>query len=155
MLNFELISTLIGILGGTGALVAGIAYGISCWRNGGNQYKEELIKDLKNTVQQRECVITQLNQDKTNLIINHQKQITDLQKELSKLQEIVEEQSRKLKQYADILENRDPQTLEILQQIKDEMAKLNQHQIFQEKNVEMVKSDLKNKKTNLTIKEEV
>lgn len=138
MLDFDVISTLIGIFGGTGVLVAGVAYGVSSWKKGGNTYKEELIKDLKDTIVQRDSVITQLNQDKTDLIASHQIQINGLVKDIATLTAQLNEQGKKLKTYSDILENRDPQTREILEEIKGEMIRMNEHQVIQEKNVEEV-----------------
>lgn len=125
MLDFKLISTIVGMFAGIGLMVGGCGYAYSTWKNGKNKYKDELILDLKSTLQVKEDEIARLNGEKTTLIVSHQKQLTDLQKQLSELEGAFKEQAKKLDDYRAILENRDPGTLGILTEIKNELAALN------------------------------
>lgn len=158
MLNLELISIIIGILGGTGLLVGGCGYAYSSWKKGANTYKDENIVDLKLAVKLKDEIICRLNDEKTELINTHQVQITDLIKQMATLKAQFDEQSKQLAMYSQIVENRDPETLTLLKEIKDQMIKMNAHQVIQEKNVaevaekaETVRTDLRDKKTKVLI----
>lgn len=118
MLNAETISTIIGVFTGFGVMVAGCGFAYSSWRNGNNKYKDELISDQKSRLENKDLQIVELNKEITTLVKSHQGQITDLQKELSELKGAFAEQSKKLEEYRSILENRDPQTIKILTEIK-------------------------------------
>jgi len=128
MLNIELISTIIGIFAGIGIMVGGCGYAYSSWKNGKNHYKDELIADLKATFAVKEEQIVTLSQEKSTLIASHQLQLNAMQRELTELRVKFEEESKKLEEYRAILQNRDPQTLEILTEIKNGIAILNENQ---------------------------
>lgn len=146
MLNIQIISTLIGFFAGIGIMVAGCGYAYSSWKAGRNKYKDELILDLKATITVKESEITRLNQEKSVLITSHQAQLTKLQTELSELKGAFNEQSKKLDEYRMIFENRDPQTLETLKDIKDGILSLNKHEIKNDKQKkEVAKTILKTK----------
>ena len=68
MLNIQIISTIVGVFAGFGILVAGCGYSYSTWRAGRNKYKDELIADLKATLQIKEDQILRINEEKTILI---------------------------------------------------------------------------------------
>ena len=144
-MNIQIISIIIGILGGLGILIAGLGYAYSSWINGSNKYKEELISDLKNTVEAKTNEIKQLTDERAVLICSHQEQITKLQKDLSELTGRFEEQSKKLMEYKTILENRDPETLAALKDIKEGIQRLNAHQVTQEKDTALVAKTLAEK----------
>ena len=146
MLNIQLISVIIGIFAGIGLMIGGCGYAYSTWRSGKNKYKDELITDLKSTLQIKEDEITRLNGEKTTLILSHQKQLTDMQKELSELQGAFSELSKKSDDYKAILENRDPMTLSILTQIKDELATLNKGNVISAKALITAADKLENNK---------
>jgi TolA-binding protein len=148
MLNVQIISILVGFLGGVGLLIGGCGYAYSSWQQGKDKYKDNLIADLKLTISQREADISQLNQDKTLLITSHQTQLTEMQKELSELQGKFSEQSKKLEEYRTILENRDPKTIKMLENISKGIETLNAHQVTQETATGKVATTLakKNKK---------
>ena len=144
-MNIQIISIIIGILGGLGILIAGLGYAYSSWINGSNKYKEELISDLKNTVEAKTNEIKQLTDERAVLICSHQEQITKLQKDLSELTGRFEEQSKKLMEYKTLLENRDPETLAALKDIKEGIQRLNAHQVTQEKDTALVAKTLAEK----------
>lgn len=144
-MNIQIISIIIGILGGLGILIAGLGYAYSSWVNGSNKYKEELISDLKNTVEAKTNEIKQLTDERAVLICSHQEQITKLQKDLSELTGRFEEQSKKLMEYKTLLENRDPETLAALKDIKEGIQRLNAHQVTQEKDTALVAKTLAEK----------
>lgn len=133
MLNIQIISTIIGIFAGIGLLVGGCGYAYSSWKNGSSRYKDETITDLKNVNEQKDIIIKKLNEEKSLLITSHQQQITIMQKQITELEVRLEEQGKKLTEYAAILENRDPKTLSMLAAIKDGIDTLNQHNIKSEK----------------------
>ena len=145
-MNIQIISIIIGILGGLGILIAGLGYAYSSWINGSNKYKEELISDLKNTIEVKTNEIKQLTDERAVLICSHQEQITKLQKDLSELTGRFEEQSKKLAEYKSILENRDPETLAALKDIKEGIQLLNAHQVTQEKDTKQVAKTLADNK---------
>lgn len=142
MLNLQIISTIIGFFAGLGIMAAGCGYAYSSWKAGKNKYKDELITDLKATVAVKESEIIRLNQEKTVLITSHQAQLTKLQTELSELKGAFAEQSKKLEEYRAIFENRDPQTLETLMNIKKGIDSLNEHQVKSEKQTKRVAKTL-------------
>jgi len=143
MLNIQTISTIVGIFIGLGAMIGGCGYGYSSWKNGNNKYKDETISDLKIAIETKEKEISRLNEEKTILILSHQKQITEIQKELSELQGAFKEQSKKLGEYRSILENRNPELLGMLTEIKDGITTLNTHGVTSGKQAKEVAITLK------------
>jgi len=57
----------------------------------------------------------------TKLIKDHENEINKLQDDLHSLEAIVEEKDKKLQDYMIIFQNRDPQLIEILKEIRDFM----------------------------------
>ena len=133
MLDFKLISTIVGLFAGIGIMVGGCGYTYSTWKNGKNKYKDEFIADLKQALAIEKEKVESLNSEKSKLITEHQEKLADLQKQLTELQVIVGVQKAKLDEYTSILENRDPQTLKLLTDIKTGIDSLNKHHIVQDK----------------------
>lgn len=129
MLNINIISTIIGIFIGAGVMISACGYAYSTWKSGKNKYKDELIADLKSTVTIKESEIVRLNQERTVLITSHQKQLTELQQDFAELKGRFDEQAKKLQEYREILENRDPKNTELLNEIKNGIVKLNAHHV--------------------------
>lgn len=142
MINVAILSQIIGFFAGIGIMVAGCGYAYSAWKNGKNKYKDELIVDLKASLETKEKIITELNQEKTTLIISHQEQLTKLQKEMSALEARFEEQGKLIVEYKSILEGRDPATLKMLNDIKTGIDSLNEHQVASEKQTKEVAKTL-------------
>ena len=142
MLNLELISTIIGVCAGLGLMAGGCGYAYSTWKAGKNRYKDDLINDLKETIVSRDLTIVKLNEEKTTLITSHQQQLTVLHKELAELKGRVDEQTKKIEDYKAILQNRDPQLLEILNEIKNGIGTMNKHQENQEAKADIVAEKL-------------
>lgn len=127
MLNLQIISTIVGIFMGIGVFVAGCGYTYSSWKASKEKYKDGIIADLKDSLALEQEKVHRLNTEKTILMTSHQTQLTEMQKELAELRGKFEEQSKKLTEYRDLLQNRDPATLKMLTEIKDAVVKLNDH----------------------------
>ena len=144
MLNPQIISTIVGFFAGLGICVAGCGYAYSSWKSGKNKYKDELIIDLKATITIKENEIIRLNEERTVLITSHQEQLTKLRTELSELKGRFDEQKEKLEDYKAIFENRDPQTLETLKEIKEGIISLNEYHTKSEKQTAQVAKTILN-----------
>ena len=149
MLNLELISTIIGVCAGLGLMAGGCGYAYSTWKAGRNRYKDDLINDLKSTVEARDKTIVGLNLEKTTLISSHQDQLTGLHKEMAELKGRFGEMAKKNEEYKMILQNRDPGLLEILQEIRTGIGTMNKHQETQENKAQQVADILANKESEV------
>ena len=115
--DFTIISATIGICIAVFTVVGSVVIAISTWRNSNSKIKDATIVDLKTALQVKTEEAARLNEEKSTLILDHQQQLTAIQKELATLQGKFEEQGKKLVEYSTILENRDPKTLEMLTNI--------------------------------------
>lgn len=138
MLDIQIISQIVGLFIGIGAIIVAFAFAYSQIKLGGNKAKDDLIGTLQTTVSAKDETIRRLESEKTTLINSHQEQINTIQKELSELKGAFGEQSKKLDEYKTLLEGRDPYVLEILKKIDSGIATLNAHQITNEKATKIV-----------------
>lgn len=132
-LDFKIVSTIVGIFAGLGIMIGGCGYVYSSWKNGKNKYKDELIADLKATLEIKERDIGCLNAEKTTLIKSHQEQFTKLTSDFAELKGRFNEQSKKLEEYREIFQNRDSQSLQMLKEIKEGIVVLNKHHVESQK----------------------
>lgn len=142
MLDIQLISTIVGVFAGMGIMVAGCGYAYSSWKAGKNKYKDELILDLKTTLDIKEKEIVRLNEEKSTLILSHQSQLTELQKEFAALSARFDEQSKTIETYKALLEGRDPATLQMLTEIKNGIDMLNKYSMKSKERTEKVAKTL-------------
>jgi hypothetical protein len=109
MINLEVISIIVGIFGGLGVLIAGCGFAYAQWKGGGDKFKDNLIQTLKETADAEKQERERLAAEKTQLIISHQVQITQLQKETSELRGRLDEVTKQAGEYKSILQGRDPE----------------------------------------------
>jgi len=124
-MNLELISIIIGICIGAGALFVGVGYAYSQWKAGGDKYKDNLIDTLKESVSVLEEKNKRLSEEKSLLIQSHQQQLTDLTRQFSEMKGRFEEQQKTNEQYKLLLQGRDPEQAKIMLEIRDFLGKLN------------------------------
>ena len=124
MINIELISTIVGVFIGLGALLAGIGFAYAQFVSGGDKYKDNLIETLKESISTLEEKNKKQVEERTVLISSHQAQLTQLTKDFSELKGRFEEQAKTTEQYRELLQGRDPQMLETLHEIKGFMKSM-------------------------------
>lgn len=144
--DFTIIATTIGIAISLFAVVAAVTVAISTWKNSNNKIKDGIIVDLKTALEVKTEEVTRLNAEKTTLIISHQGQLSDLQKQLSELKGAFIEQGKRLEEYKALLLGKDPASIKMLSEIRIGIDKLNAHQVTQETNVKTVADTLAKKK---------
>ncbi len=136
MLNITLFSQIVGFAIGAGAVIIALAFAYSQIKLGDGNAKKELIQTLQETVTAKEETISRLEKEKTNLVLSHQVQLTQLTKDLSELRGRFDELTKQNTEYKAILQGRDPDTLntlKMLTEIKDGIVTLNQHHELSEK----------------------
>jgi len=124
---------LFGALSGIGVLCAGLGFAYSQFKAGASKAKDELVDTLKETALAERAKSNQLTEEKSTLIKSHQEQINELNLKLGVLQGKAEANEKKMHEYLEILQNRDPdyqnymkQTTETLVEIRNFMRKLNE-----------------------------
>lgn len=116
----------LGGLGGLGIFAAGLGVAYSQFRSGSNKVKDELIATLKETALAEKIKADRLTSDKLTLENSHQKQLTDLTKEMGRLQGLYDAAEKRNKEMMEILQGKDPEMIEILNEIKVFMKSLNE-----------------------------
>ena len=124
-MNLELISAIIGVSIGIGAITIAIGYAYAQFKSGGDKYKDNLIDTLKESVAVLEAKNKQQAEERTQLLTSHQVQLTDLNKELGILQGRFDEQTRQLEAYKTLLQGRDPEQIKIMTEIREALVNLN------------------------------
>jgi len=133
MINFQLISLIVGISAGLGIFVMGIGYAYSQFKAGASKAKDDLITTLKEQADAQTQRAERVSLEKTELIKNHQEQINLLNKDLGILQGRIDEQAKKTEEYKALLQGRDPQQFEMLQKILAQLELLNKHNAISHK----------------------
>ncbi len=108
MLNFALISTIIGIFIGIGTLAAGLGFAYAQFRSGSNKAKDDLIDTLKETATVEKEKADRLEKEKITIVGSHQSQLNDLNNKIGKLQGLYEASEKSKSEYLSILQGRDP-----------------------------------------------
>ncbi len=124
MLDVQLISTIVGISIGLGTLIAGMGYAYSQYKTGGDKYKDSLIETLKESIAVLEEKNKKQSEERSMLLVSHQKQLTELTTNLGILQGRFDELSKKAEEYKMILQGRDPEQLKMLTEIKLELERI-------------------------------
>lgn len=107
-LNLQLVSTIVGVFMGLGALIAGIGFAYSQFKTGGDKAKDDLITTLKETAVVEREKATRLADEKITLVDSHQTQINLLNERIGKLQGLYESAEQSRQEYLKILQGRDP-----------------------------------------------
>lgn len=104
-----------GGLSGLGIFFAGIGVAYSQFKSGANKAKDDLILTLKETALVEREKADRLSAEKATIMNSHQYQINELNKQIGKLQGILEATDKKLKEYTDILQGRSPEQTQFMQ----------------------------------------
>lgn len=104
---------------GLGAIVVSIGYLYSQIKLGGDKYKDSLIETLKESLSVQEDRNKKLSDEKNQLIVSHQAQLTQLTKELGELKGAFLAEQKRAAEYKDLLLQKDPQQMQILKEVKD------------------------------------
>lgn len=107
-LNLQLISTIVGIFMGLGALIAGVGFAYSQFKTGGDKAKNDLIDTLKEQAIAEREKASRLAEEKVTLVDSHQTQINQLNERIGKLQGLYEASEQSRQEYLKILQGRDP-----------------------------------------------
>ena len=121
----QTISVIVGLFIGVGTIIMAIGYFYSQVKLGGDKYKDNLISTLKETVAALEERNKRLSEEKNQLIVSHQAQLTQLTKELGELKGAFLTEQKRASEYKDLLLQKDPQQMQILKEIKSLMKTLN------------------------------
>lgn len=124
MIDVQMISVIVGMFLGLGAMIAGCGYAYAQYKSGGEKYKDSLIETLKETADAERQERERLAKEKTELLLNHQQQITQLTKDQSELKGRLDEQSKKADEYKALLLGRDPELQKILSEIRSYLRTL-------------------------------
>lgn len=123
-MDLQTVSVIVGIFIGLGAMIAGIGYAYAQYKSGGDKYKDNLIDTLKATAEAERTERERLAKEKTELLMNHQVQITTLTKDQAELKGRLDEQSKKADEYKALLLGRDPELQKILSEIRSYLRTL-------------------------------
>lgn len=115
MIDIQTISIIVGIFIGLGTLIAGSGFAYAQFKSGGDKYKDNLIETLKETALAEKAEKERLAIEKNQLMVSHQEQLTQLNKDLAELRGRFDEQSKKVKEYQDILQGKDPGQLKYME----------------------------------------
>lgn len=108
MIDLSTLSTLLGVSGSIGIVIASIGYTYAQLKAGGNKYKDDTIDSLKESLAISEEKNKHLSEEKNQLIVSHQEQITKLVKELGELKGRFDESTKLAEEYKLILQGRGP-----------------------------------------------
>lgn len=117
MEHFLQANSVVSLLIGIGALVAGIGFAYAQFKSGSSKAKDDLIVTLKDTAVIEREKAARLAEEKVELVRSHQEQINLLNKNLGILQGRLDEQTAKLKEYKDIIEGRSPDQIEYTKKV--------------------------------------
>lgn len=129
-IDLAVMSTVIGLLAGAGALIAGIGFAYAQFMTGTNKAKDDLIQTLRDAAEAEKGKAERLAVDKNLLTTSHQQQINELNEKIGKLQGLYEASEANKQEYLKILQGRDPQQQEFM---KKTLAILESMQIFLDK----------------------
>lgn len=123
-MDTQIISIIVGIFLGLGTLIAGIGYAYAQFKRGGDQADDRLISSQKEYIAVLEEKNKKLSEEKNQLIISHQAQLTDLNKAMGVLQGRLDEQTKVMNEYKAILQGRDPEHANMLKETKQLLTDL-------------------------------
>lgn len=124
MLNTEILSTIFGLLAGSGALLAGMGFAYAQLKRGGSEADSKTIASLKEYIDTLEEKNKRLTEEKSRLINSHQMQLTELNKAIGVLQGRFDEQTKQLEIYKQLIQGRDPEHMQVLKEIKEALQRL-------------------------------
>jgi len=124
VLNTEILSTIFGLLAGSGALLAGMGFAYAQLKRGGSEADTKTIASLKEYIDTLEEKNKRLTEEKSQLINSHQTQLTELNKAIGVLQGRFDEQTRQLEIYKQLIQGRDPEHMRVLKEIKEVLQRL-------------------------------
>jgi stress response protein YsnF len=126
-------TTIFGTLAGVGVLTAGIGYGYAQFRTGANKAKDELVQTYKEQLEIEKEKTKQMLIERETLVQSHQNQLNKLTQDVGRLQGLNEANEKKIKEYQEILQGRNPEQIEfmsvVIQSVKD-------NQIFMKQTVD-------------------
>ena len=115
-----------GGFAGIGILAAGMGFAYAQYRAGTSKAKDELILTLKESVDVEKDKSMRLTSEKETLIKSHQEQINELNKQIGILQGKSEANEKKMKEYMEILQGRNPEQekfMEYITQVSTQSAR--------------------------------
>ena len=134
-MDFTIITTIVGIFAGIGLLIAGIGYGYAQFRTGANKAKDELVETLEKQLEIEREKTKQWEAEKQTLVASHQTQLNKLTQDVGKLQGLNEANEKKIKEYQDILQGRDPAQQKFMEIV---LKAIEANQSFMEKTTDIL-----------------
>lgn len=114
---------IVGYFIGAGALIAGCGFAYSQFTSGAGKAKDDLIQTLKDTATAEADRASRLAEEKLTLIKSHQEQINTLSTQIGVLTERSEASEKRLKEYMEIFQGRNPEQTAFMQVVLTEIRK--------------------------------
>lgn len=108
-MSIDFAQSILAILLGIGGLLAGLGFSFAQFKQGGNKAKDDLISTLKQEADAQKEKASRLAQEKIVMTNEHQRQISELQKDVAKLTGLYEASEKSKQEYLLILQGRNPE----------------------------------------------
>lgn len=137
-----------GGLAGLGVFAASVGWVVVQFKSGGVKAKDDLIVTLKDALAIEQDKTKKLSEEKSQLITSHQTQLNEINKAMGVLQGKFEEQSKKVEEYKQILQGRNPEQTEFMKLITAAATEQAKYRVETTKILKEISVYIRNSKRN-------